>query len=145
MSEFDDHAVLRNVIEGLQTGVYVVGKDGKIYFWSDGAQRILGHLKQDILGRALREDLFALGDEPESAFSDALGALSDVFRDGRPVMTLRIEESRFWCNIRRANLRAVRRMRQAATQIPQRRSKSYPASLRAAFRKPFVRRSRPTR
>ena len=86
MSEFDDPAVLRNVIEGLQTGVYVVGKDGKIHFWSDGAQRILGHLKQDILGRALREDLFALGDQTQSAFSDALGALSEVFRDGRPVM-----------------------------------------------------------
>ena len=85
MSEFDDPAVLRSVIESLQTGVYVVGKDGKIHFWSDGAQRILGHLKQDILGRALREDLFALGEGNQTALADALGALSDVFRDGRPV------------------------------------------------------------
>lgn len=85
MSEFDDPAVLRSVIEGLQTGLYVVGKDGKIHFWSDGAQRILGHLKHDILGRALREDLFALGEENQAPLSDALGPLSQVFRDGRPV------------------------------------------------------------
>ena len=86
MSEFDDPAVLQSVIDGLQTGLYVVGKDGNIHYWSDGAQRILGHLRQDILGRALREDLFAVSDGNQSALSDALGALAEVFRDGKPVM-----------------------------------------------------------
>jgi diguanylate cyclase (GGDEF)-like protein/PAS domain S-box-containing protein len=87
MPEFDDPVVLRNFIEGLQTGVYLVGKDGKIHFWSDGAQRILGHKRQDILGRAVREDLFAHAEGNQAATEEALGALSAVFRDGRPVTT----------------------------------------------------------
>jgi diguanylate cyclase (GGDEF)-like protein/PAS domain S-box-containing protein len=87
MSEFDDPVVLRNVIESLQTGVYLVGKDGKILFWSDGAQRILGHRRQDILGRVERDDLFAQGEGNQTALADALGALAAVFRDGRPVTT----------------------------------------------------------
>ena len=87
MPEFDDPVVLRNFIEGLQTGAYLVGKDGKIHFWSDGAQRILGHKRQDILGRAAREDLFAHAEGNQTAIEEALGALSAVFRDGRPVTT----------------------------------------------------------
>lgn len=53
MSLFDDPEILRSVLEDLPTGVYLVGRDGKILFWNSRAERITGHLRQDVVGRFL--------------------------------------------------------------------------------------------
>lgn len=85
MSEFDNPAILRSVLEDLQTGLYLLGRDGKIHFWSKGAERITGYRGQDVLGRFAHESLFAHGEENKTALADARSALSNVLRDGKPV------------------------------------------------------------
>jgi len=49
MSELQDPSIFRSVLDSLQTGVYLVGRDGKIVFWNDGAERITGYRRHEVL------------------------------------------------------------------------------------------------
>jgi hypothetical protein len=40
MTELQDPTIFRTVLDSLQTGVYLIGRDRKILFWNDGAERI---------------------------------------------------------------------------------------------------------
>jgi len=52
MSALDEFAVCRDILESLLTGVCVIDMHKKILFWSDGAERITGHLRHEIIGRS---------------------------------------------------------------------------------------------
>lgn len=52
MSAFDEFDVCRNILESLLTGVCVVDMQKKIVLWSDGAERITGHLRHEVIGRS---------------------------------------------------------------------------------------------
>lgn len=52
MSVFDEFDACRNILESLLTGVCVVDMHKKIVFWSDGAERITGHLRHEVIGRS---------------------------------------------------------------------------------------------
>jgi len=74
--------VWRAVLEQLPTGVYLLDRDQKIIFWNAGAERITGHLSQDVLGLT-RNHLVTRG---EPAMSPGLVEDSPVLsalRDGR--------------------------------------------------------------
>ena len=55
-------------------GAYAMSADRVILFWSSGAQRILGHRREDVLGRRCYEALSGL----------ALGGFSPELQDGCP-------------------------------------------------------------
>ncbi len=59
--------------------------DQKILFWNDGAERITGHLRQDVLGRFCVDDLLGNRDGHDSFATDAAEAIAAVLRDGKPV------------------------------------------------------------
>jgi diguanylate cyclase (GGDEF)-like protein len=46
----DSQSIYRLVLEAFPLGVYLVNREGKITVWSDGAERLTGFLRQDILG-----------------------------------------------------------------------------------------------
>ncbi len=52
MSAFDEFEVCRDILESLLTGVCVIDTQKKIVFWSDGAERITGHLRHEVIGRS---------------------------------------------------------------------------------------------
>jgi diguanylate cyclase (GGDEF)-like protein/PAS domain S-box-containing protein len=52
MSGFDEFDVCRDILESLLAGVCVVDMQKKIVFWSDGAERITGHLRHEVIGRS---------------------------------------------------------------------------------------------
>ena len=83
MALFDDPEILRSVLENLPTGVSVMGRDGKILFWNHGAERITGHLRQDVVGHLCREDFLGNADGGEEEVSGAEAALAAVLRDGK--------------------------------------------------------------
>jgi len=85
VSELDKPEIYQKILESLQTGIYVVDHDQKILFWNDGAERITGHLRQDVLGRFCVEDLLANRGDHDSFASDAADAIAAVLRDGKPV------------------------------------------------------------
>jgi len=59
MPELQDPDIFRTILESLQTGVYVVGRDGRILFWNQGAEKITGYLRHEALGRSCRENVLA--------------------------------------------------------------------------------------
>ncbi|MGB7284663.1 MAG: diguanylate cyclase [Candidatus Acidiferrum sp.] len=83
MPRFDDPEILRSILEELPTGVYLVARNGKILFWNYGAERITGHLRQDVVGHACREDFLGKTEGGEEQASGASAALEAVLRDGK--------------------------------------------------------------
>jgi len=57
MTELQDPTIFRAILDSLQTGVYLVGRDGKILFWNDGAERITGYRRHEVIGRFCHENI----------------------------------------------------------------------------------------
>jgi two-component system cell cycle response regulator len=83
MSDFDNPEIFKSILETLPTGIYLVDRNRKILFWNAGAETISGYLRQDVVGRFLREHLLATSDEGKDADSDPSDSLSLAFRDGK--------------------------------------------------------------
>jgi diguanylate cyclase (GGDEF)-like protein/PAS domain S-box-containing protein len=73
------------VLEGLRTGVYVVDRDSKIVFWNDGAERITGHLRQEMMGRSCRDNFLGQADGDQTDLTGELSPVSVAMRDGKRV------------------------------------------------------------
>lgn len=52
MFSLHDSDICRSILESLPTGVCVVDMQKKILLWSDGAERITGHLRHEVVGRS---------------------------------------------------------------------------------------------
>src|SRR5215467_6168993 len=83
MSDFDDPEIFRTVIETLQTGVYAVDRDRRIMLWNDGAERITGYLRQDVVGRTFGEGLLMHCDANGCELPGELSPLAATILDGR--------------------------------------------------------------
>jgi PAS domain S-box-containing protein/diguanylate cyclase (GGDEF)-like protein len=86
VSELDDPFIYRSVLESLQIGIFMVDRDQKIVFWNEGAEKITGYLRQDVLGRYCREDSTEKDSSHNNVASDASELLTTALRDGRPAM-----------------------------------------------------------
>lgn len=82
-----DSELFRSVLDGLHTGVYVVDRGGKVLFWNDGAERITGYLRQDMMGRVAETNLLVQMDDEGNELAGAQSAISLALRDGRRVNT----------------------------------------------------------
>jgi diguanylate cyclase (GGDEF)-like protein/PAS domain S-box-containing protein len=84
MSEFDNPEIFRSILESLPTGVYLVDRNRKILFWNNGAEEITGYLRQDVVGRFLRDHLLTVDSEIKKDLeSDSADPLSIALRDGK--------------------------------------------------------------
>src|SRR5271169_1484095 len=84
MLELNDPDIYQNVLDCLQTGVYIVDRNRRIRFWNEGAEEITGYLRQDVVGRFLRDHLLITGDEAKNLDSEPDDPINLVFRDGKP-------------------------------------------------------------
>jgi diguanylate cyclase (GGDEF)-like protein/PAS domain S-box-containing protein len=84
MPELNDPEIYQSVLDGLQTGVYIVDRNRRIRFWNEGAEEITGYLRQDVVGRFLRDHLLTTSNETKDPDSDPEDPISLVFRDGKP-------------------------------------------------------------
>jgi len=75
------------VLENLQTGVHLVDRERRILFWNEGAQRITGHLRQDVVGRFLRDHLMKAKGDAKDSDSDSGDPVNAAFRDGKSSVT----------------------------------------------------------
>lgn len=83
MRVLENPGILQAILESLHSGVYFVGRDQKILFWNEGAERITGYLSQDVVGHHCC-DLFPAPSEDQPGVCPIGGALAAVLRDGRP-------------------------------------------------------------
>jgi len=84
--ELDDPEIFQSVLETLQTGVYLVDRDRRIKFWNEGAERITGFIRQDVVGRFLRDHLLAPSTQSKELEADPADPINMVFRDGKSSM-----------------------------------------------------------
>src|SRR5215472_9685337 len=83
MPELEDPEIYRSVLEHLETGVYIVDRNRRVRFWNEGAEQITGFLRQDVVGRFLREHLLAVGDASKNFDSDPADPINLAIRDGK--------------------------------------------------------------
>ena len=50
MTEFNDPDLCRNILESLPSGLCVLDMEKRIVFWSNGAERITGYLRHEVIG-----------------------------------------------------------------------------------------------
>jgi diguanylate cyclase (GGDEF)-like protein/PAS domain S-box-containing protein len=83
MLELQDPEIFRAVLESVQTGVYLVDREWKIRFWNDGAERITGYLRHDVLGRFCRNNILALCNNQGCVLCAAACPFAQTLRDGQ--------------------------------------------------------------
>lgn len=77
--------LIRKVLEGMHSGVYVADRAGKILFWNDGAERITGYLRQDMMGRVALSNFLGQMDGEGNELAGALSPLAIAIRDGKAI------------------------------------------------------------
>ena len=68
MTSFDDSDICRSILESLPTGLCVVDMQHKIVFWSNGAERITGHLRHEVIGHSCVAETLLHCDQPGCEF-----------------------------------------------------------------------------
>ena len=83
MTELQDPNIFRIVLDSLQTGVYLVGRDGKILFWNDGAERITGYRRHEVIGRSCGENILAPCNQQHCVLCGATCPLTGTMQEGK--------------------------------------------------------------
>jgi len=78
-----DPQIFRIVLESIQTGVYLVGRDGKILFWNSGAEQITGYRSHDVLGHGCRDNILSHCNERDCVHCGAACPIVSAIHDGR--------------------------------------------------------------
>ncbi len=60
MSDLANKELYRMALEALPVAVYMVNREGKVNLWSAGAEKLLGYLRQDVLGRLSDTELLVV-------------------------------------------------------------------------------------
>ena len=80
-----DPDVYRDLLDALPVGIYIVSLDRRIHFWNKTAERITGHLAQDVIGRSCGgEILVHCGAEGIPVCSTSSCLLTCALRDHQP-------------------------------------------------------------
>jgi len=87
VSELEDPSIYRDVLESLQIGIYIVDRAQRIVFWNEGAERITGCLRQEVMGCYCRAESSANNEAQKNVPADGAETLSSALRDGRPAMS----------------------------------------------------------
>src|ERR1035437_2935952 len=83
MLDLQNAEIFRAALESLQAGVCVVDYDRKIRYWNEGAERITGYLRQEVLGRFCGDILLIGSHEKKAALCAQYCPLVAAMRDGR--------------------------------------------------------------
>ena len=67
MSEVRDPEVFRAVLDAVGMGVYIEDQNGTILFWNQGAERITGHQRYEVIGHSHRENILVQCNERSCA------------------------------------------------------------------------------
>ena len=71
-------------------GVCAVDREGKVILWNDGAERVTGYLRQDVLGRMCTEAFLEHADTDNNPMGGNALPLVETMRDGKCVNAARV-------------------------------------------------------
>src|ERR1700751_948150 len=84
MSPFDDSEICRNILEILPTGMCVTDVHKKIVFWSNGAERITGHMRHEVIGHSCIAEPLLHCDQPGCEFCGENCPLARAIKTSHP-------------------------------------------------------------
>jgi diguanylate cyclase (GGDEF)-like protein/PAS domain S-box-containing protein len=85
MPSFQDPETYRDILDNLQIGVSVLDLQKKIVFWSDGAERITGYSRIDVLGHSCIDNILLHCNQVSCEMCVEKCPLNSAMQDGRPV------------------------------------------------------------
>jgi two-component system cell cycle response regulator len=85
MPRMDSPEVLLAVIDVLSMGVTVVDQSGKIVLWNRQAERLTGFLRQEVIGRSVREGFLGGVDMDNNDLSGDAAPAVTAMRDGKQI------------------------------------------------------------
>jgi diguanylate cyclase (GGDEF)-like protein/PAS domain S-box-containing protein len=87
MPHFIDPEIYRDILDELQIGVSVLDLQRKIIFWSDGAEKITGYARIDVLGHSCAENIFRHCNQHGCEMCDACPQTA-ALHDAKPVESM---------------------------------------------------------
>ena len=84
MSFFDDSEICRTILESLPAGLCVVDTQKKFILWSDGAERITGHRRHEVIGKSCISAPLLHCDHPGCEFCSEECPLARAIKTSRP-------------------------------------------------------------
>jgi diguanylate cyclase (GGDEF)-like protein/PAS domain S-box-containing protein len=88
MSSLHDFEVCRSILESLPAGLCVIDVHKTIVFWSDGAERITGHLRHEVIGKSCVAEPLLYCDQPGCEFCSDECPLARALKAARPTEAL---------------------------------------------------------
>ncbi|MGA9798978.1 MAG: diguanylate cyclase [Terriglobales bacterium] len=83
MGNFEDLEIYRNVLGSLQNGVCLMDRTRKIFFWNDGAERVTGYLRHEVLGHSCSDTILQGCDESGCSLCSGVCPVRKALLDGR--------------------------------------------------------------
>jgi diguanylate cyclase (GGDEF)-like protein/PAS domain S-box-containing protein len=80
-----DPQIYRDILDGLQIGVSVLDLHKKIVFWSDGAEKITGYARIDVLGHSCAENILLHCNHNSCEMCAGKCPMAAALRDAKPV------------------------------------------------------------
>jgi PAS domain S-box-containing protein/diguanylate cyclase (GGDEF)-like protein len=84
MSSFHDPEIYRSILESLPTGLCVVDREKKIVLWSNGAERITGYRRYEVIGHPCVGGVVLHCGQAECAACKEEGPLTRAIKTARP-------------------------------------------------------------
>lgn len=78
-----EEPVFRHVLDTLQVGVCVFDGARRILWWNNGAERISGYLRQDVVGRVCEEGILLHADEQGTELCGSACPVWQTIQDGK--------------------------------------------------------------
>lgn len=87
MCVFDDSEIYRTILESLPIGLCIVDMQKKLVIWSDGAERITGHRRHEVIGRSCIGAPLLHCDHPGCEFCSEECPVARAIKTSRPAET----------------------------------------------------------
>jgi|SRR5271156_1897245 len=88
MPSFEDPEIYRDILDGLQIGVSVVDLHRKLIFWSDGAEKVTGYARIDVLGHSCGENILQHCNQSSCEMCAQNCPMTMVAHGGQPVESM---------------------------------------------------------
>jgi diguanylate cyclase (GGDEF)-like protein/PAS domain S-box-containing protein len=87
MSQFDPETY-RSILESLPNGLCVIDLEKKILLWSDGAERITGHLRHEVIGQICKAETMLHDNQPDGEWCDEHSPLLRTIKTSQPAQAV---------------------------------------------------------
>lgn len=84
MSPLDDAEIYRGIMENLPVGLCVVDLDKRIVLWSNGAEKITGHMRHEVIGHSWMGGVLIHCNQPDCEFCGEGGPLARAIKTAQP-------------------------------------------------------------